>query len=53
MPVMSPLESTLWYLSLPVLLYVSWRFIVLNVKQYERVNPEPAPTPATPPSPEP
>lgn len=39
MPVMSPLESTLWYLSLPLLIYVSWRFVLLNTKQYHRVHP--------------
>ena len=44
-PVMSisSLESTLWYLSLPVLVYVAWRFVLLNVRQYERLNPPAAP----------
>jgi|GEM_PF-3169903 len=49
-PVMSPLEAALWYLSLPVLYYVSYRFVLLNLKQYQKLNPPPtAAEPEVPP----
>lgn len=47
--VMSELTATLWYLSLPVLLYVCWRFVRLNIVQCERVHCAMAPIDAAAP----
>lgn len=38
-PTMTSLESVLWYLTLPLLIAMSWAFIRVNLRQYERLNP--------------
>ncbi len=35
---MSQLTAALWYLSLPALIWVSWKFVWLNHGQCERVQ---------------
>ncbi|TNF33197.1 MAG: hypothetical protein EP329_08605 [Deltaproteobacteria bacterium] len=49
--VMTPLEAVLWYLSLPVLYYVAYRFVWINLRRWESLNP--APPADAPPAPEP
>jgi hypothetical protein len=35
---MEYLGEILWYISLPIMIYLSYKFVLLNLKQFEKIK---------------